>query len=380
MERIVSDSIIYPPSIPSSFATILQTALNVDVEQRYQTMEQMSSSVYSNSFATDTLSNSYVQNTNTSLSAEEELALYKQKVEERKRQEKERILKEKELARRKHEEEQEAKRVMREMALMPEYEKAMEYFAEGKFQDAKDIFKKLGDLKNSKAFLEKAKAEIKRIEKEIEENRKSKQYQDALAFMKKENYEQAERIFEELGDYRDSKEQLKIIEIIGLELVYISAVSCFENEHYVNARDIFSQLKDFKDSKERYALADKKVKEIEKDGKESNYNIALKYIQEKEYEMAKKLFKYLNDYKDSKHQLENVYKLITEDKYSKAVQLYNEKKYSEAFDVFDEIINYKDSRTYFDKINRRRKNITTIIFASLGFIITILFILETIII
>ena len=143
-------------------------------------------------------------------------------------------------------------------------------------------------------------------------------YNKAKKMMDNKQYYEAIDVLNELGDYRDSSEQI-------YECKYQIAVSHVDEKEYEDALDIFSLLsnRDYKDSSEKknlceyeitkqlfengdYLLASEKFYSLSEKGyadsielyKEATYKLAEKYIEEKSYEEAVKCLKDLN-YKDS---------------------------------------------------------------------------------
>lgn len=72
---------------------------------------------------------------------------------------------------------------------------------------------------------------------------KAGDYEEAVALMEAENYEEAVAIFLELGDYEDSAEMV-------LDCQYRIAVNTFNSEDYATAMNLFAALGDYSDAEE----------------------------------------------------------------------------------------------------------------------------------
>lgn len=71
-----------------------------------------------------------------------------------------------------------------------DYKKALELFEQGQYEEAKSVFEELGDYRDSKEQVSNCK------------------YNIAQGMFEQGQYEEAQTVFEELGEYQDSKEQV----------------------------------------------------------------------------------------------------------------------------------------------------------------------------
>jgi len=85
-----------------------------------------------------------------------------------------------------------------EMRRQEEYNSAVELYESGAYEEAIDAFQMLGDYKDSRSKLRKAK---KALEQKILEEK----YSHAVALFEAEQYDKALAAFEEISDYSDSK-------------------------------------------------------------------------------------------------------------------------------------------------------------------------------
>lgn len=127
----------------------------------------------------------------------------------------------------------------------------------------------------------------------------AEQYDRAVSLMDTQNAYQAVRIFETLGDFKDSSTLKKEAEKM---VKYIQAQSLLTAKKYEKALAVFHELGDFKDSP---------------DMDEYTYNLALELLDDQESDndlSALEIFKVLNDYKESKDYVNKFsYLLIEED-------------------------------------------------------------------
>lgn len=83
----------------------------------------------------------------------------------------------------------------------------------------------------------------------------SEQYDQAEDLMSKGNFAEAETIYFNLGDFRDSKEKAKKAYESLLLAKYDSAAEMMANKEYLQAEQVYISLRDYKDSKERAKTA-----------------------------------------------------------------------------------------------------------------------------
>ncbi|MBR5497757.1 MAG: hypothetical protein IKV76_07235 [Clostridia bacterium] len=113
-------------------------------------------------------------------------------------------------------------------------------------------------------------------------------YQKAINLMQNGDFDTAIVMFEELGDYKDSK---KMITETENEKTYRYALTAFNNGYYSNAINSFKSIFYYKDSAE-------KIKEAEEKIKEAKYEQAMYYFNKENYTNAEELFTNLN-FRDS---------------------------------------------------------------------------------
>ena len=118
------------------------------------------------------------------------------------------------------------------------YKQAEESFAAGEYVSARDIYRSLGDYKNSRDKFEEADNII--------------MYARAQEYFDNGEYEKAENIYERLGDYKDSKE--KLAEASNM-IIYDLAQQCYDDEAYYLAYELYDQLGDFLDAEAKSTTA-----------------------------------------------------------------------------------------------------------------------------
>lgn len=183
-------------------------------------------------------------------------------------------------------------------------------------------------------------------------------YQQAHILFEKEKYEQAEIIYLELGNYRDSNELKDEMANYTEKLQTYNEANILLNENkYDEAIVAFEKIKDYKDSSEKI--------------EDAKYNLGIEYYENKDYENAKKIFIELDDYLNSEFYLAQIeVKLITQYQeilYQKAFSLYVDENFTEAIELFETISDYKDSNELLNKctIQLKRRSHNNIIAAGI---------------
>lgn len=136
-----------------------------------------------------------------------------------------------------------------------DYNKAMDLYEDGKYEEAIVLFLELGDYEDS-------------AEKVIACN-----YGIALNFYNSGDYATAMNLFTTLGDYEDSAEKV-------LDCQYHIAVNAYECEDYATALNLFTALGDYSDSAEyRLEAAWKALHSyIEENGEKLESTTKLSYV------------------------------------------------------------------------------------------------------
>lgn len=130
-------------------------------------------------------------------------------------------------------------------------------------------------------------------------------YNDAIALLEAEKYDEATAAFEELGDYRDSETKIEEIKTILLDQKYDAAVELLNAEKYDEATAAFEKLGDHRDSKA-------KIEEIKIILLDKQYEEAEKLFNAGKYDEALNAYTTLGDYKDSKLRVEQIYNRLSE--------------------------------------------------------------------
>lgn len=115
-----------------------------------------------------------------------------------------------------------------------------------------------------------------------------------------QNYIEAQKLFEELGNYKDC---LYFIELSRKEEIYTNGVNLFDEGNYEEAIELFNQIDGFKDSNIYIEEANNLM--VQKNNTESIYNEAYGYYESKDYILAIQTFPELNGYKDSEELIQN---------------------------------------------------------------------------
>lgn len=159
----------------------------------------------------------------------------------------------------------------------------------------------------------------------------NRDYKKAEMLMSNGRYEAAIQIFEELDDFKDSRDRIAECEAGILETKYNNAVDAMNNGRFSSAQTSFELLGDYKDSAARAV--------------ECRYQNACVLLEKRNYERAFKEFRELGDYKDSEELLKVSEEAYQEQKYNTAVKEMNEGDYEMARIYFKGISGFKDSDT-----------------------------------
>lgn len=167
--------------------------------------------------------------------------------------------------------------------------------------------------------------------------KRSGAYSDASRLLSAGQYEQAEKAFKALGNYKDSAVQAakevpyrkacNIMEMAqkgdenGLKLISVARSSLTDKDNvavilYSAAAEYFDSLGNYKKSAEYSKQCFAAIEEINNSDIQAEYDAALALLNEKKYLMARDAFLNLGDYKDSQN-------MSCEAVYQKALSLFN---------------------------------------------------------
>lgn len=152
-------------------------------------------------------------------------------------------------------------------------------------------------------------------------------YKSGIKKFNQGDYLQAQTIFTELDDYKDSKQKI-------VECKYNIASEYIEKENYLEALKIFEEIKSFSDSSQKII--------------EVTYLKAKEFYNSKNYLNAIDYCTRIENYSDSK-------KIITDSKYQYAIQKYDEGDFTNAVQYFNQVIDYQESKLYLNKIDFLKK-------------------------
>lgn len=227
------------------------------------------------------------------------------------------------------------------------YREAMDILTVGKsvtsLEKAVSLFQSISGYKDSEEKTNECQEKIKGIKKKARQDKKRKiiagiivtatvlavafgwllvtviipgnKYKEAVSLKDAGEYDRAEEIFSELGDYEDSMIQVQ-------EVKYSKACSLRDGGKVDEALALYDELKDYKDSVEQVKML--------------KYSQACSLRNGGKYDEAIEILLELGNYKDSALQVREV-------KYIKACNLLSDKNIEEALIIFAELGDYKDS-------------------------------------
>lgn len=178
------------------------------------------------------------------------------------------------------------------------YNKALELYESGSYEESIELFDVLNDYKDSKDMI----LEIK--------------YADAISSYDNDNYDIAISKFEELGDYKDSGFMIQ-------SCMYYKAIDYSYKENWVLAIETMSKIPEFADSKELVL--------------EYKYNLGIQKALEKDWNSALEIMNSIPDYNDS-----NL--LIQDYTYSMALEKAYAYDWNSAIEILNSIPTHEKSR------------------------------------
>lgn len=226
--------------------------------------------------------------------------------------------------------------------LDPKYNNGIELKKQQSIESLKaaiTIFEELGDYKDSKEQISLCKQEIDSIQKEIEAKKRE---EERLAEIQRKEAEEKSK--------RNTKTAMIVAAIIAICLAgffvvtnviipnakYNAAVKLMENGEYDAAIDAFEAMNGYKDSSNQIT--------------ECKYRSAVELMDKEEYSEARREFQRLGEYKDSKERVSQCEELDKEKRYLDAVALMESGDYVEAYDALKKLYGYKDSSELADSI------------------------------
>lgn len=224
------------------------------------------------------------------------------------------------------------------------YKKALTAIDNNDYIKAHNLLSGLNDFKDSNRMLENIKDDFLKQDKDVRD--KTSRYEQALSWIKEENYSKAYEELTSLGDFKDSKKLAdKIYEKSQLDAQYQDAESLKKDGKYMEALKTFKSLKNFKDSK-------KKVKQVEEE-LEKLYSTALAQIKEENYIDAYNSLESLGDYKDSLEKKEEIYEDYEKDQeYEEAKNWISYKYYVRALNTLKNLKGFKDADKKLEEVER----------------------------
>lgn len=233
-------------------------------------------------------------------------------------------------------------------------------YKKNEFLNAVEIFKSLGDYKDSQDRINTCLARVENIKVREEKELYERRIKEEKERIERERKEEARRIAREkarikLRRYRIIVLTITLVIIFPLVLFktlipnvkYKKALSAIDNNDYIKAHNLLINLNGYKDSdivleniKDDFLNQDKEVRD-----KTRRYEQALSLIKEENYSKAYEELTSLGDFKDSKKLAEKIYeKSQLDTRYQEAVSLEKDGKYMEALKTFKELKNFKDSK------------------------------------
>lgn len=172
----------------------------------------------------------------------------------------------------------------------------------------------------------------------------SRTYAQAVSYREDGKYEDAYKLFVELGEFDDSASQAQTCKDYSNQQVYEQASTLKEGNKLDEAAELFESISTYLDSEQQ-------AKECRDLITDQTYERAVALQNEGDYEAAILIFTELGEYKDSAERIIKCNTGILEEKYQNAVAMMSEGKYEEAILAFTEIHGYSESNKRIDECN-----------------------------
>jgi len=225
-------------------------------------------------------------------------------------------------------------------ALESKYQSAQKAMEDGNYQSAVNTYKELAENQYKDAaqqllVAEEKLAAKKEAEKKAKEEADLNKYNEAQALLNEGSFDEAEKAFADLKNFKDSAAKVEEVKTARLEARYQDALKVLQAEDWDKAIELFTAL-GYKDSAA-------KAEEAREGKRAASYNEAVGYVQQKRYDKAIGIFRSLGDYKDSAEQMAACQLELNKIAYAEAEALEKQGKSLEAYNAFAALGNYKDS-------------------------------------
>ena len=195
------------------------------------------------------------------------------------------------------------------------YDKAQDALIDGKYQKAADLFESVNGYEDAAQYA---------------------LYAKALMYCSDGEYDDALKTLAFLGDFKDSIQLINYYAICKLS-------TSTEIDDILDAAEQFDTISMFRDSSKRAEECRQRI-----------YNIATEHFKSKDYKTSISIFSLIENFKDSREQIENCYNAIKEEQYLEAVALQESGDYINAIAAFNRISGwYKDKEDRILKIQEK---------------------------
>ena len=194
----------------------------------------------------------------------------------------------------------------------------------------------------------------------VQQNHLTQTYEKAVAFMNEEDYGQAIPLFETVAKYKDAD---ALAEECRKKQSIQEADSFFNAGNYENAMKLYEQIgltekvdECVRKEAEAYVLKEEYEKAIplyqqigeEKKANDCTLKVSEIYIKKKDYEKALSLLESIRGYR-------NADELIQSTKYKNAIGMFKSEHYDQAKNLFSELGTYRHSQDYVSRCMLARK-------------------------
>lgn len=139
-----------------------------------------------------------------------------------------------------------------------DYRNAIQLMERGQLAEAQRLFQGVGDYEEAQTYLVKIDQRLEEVFAQEQDQRREKQYQEALENFGRGHLDYAQQQFQSLGNYKDSQEKLAMVTKIlnqkeseHTAQVYEQGLTLFSQGHFSEALSLLGSIRHYKDVPEK---------------------------------------------------------------------------------------------------------------------------------
>lgn len=142
-----------------------------------------------------------------------------------------------------------------------DYLKAIQLTEQGQLAEAQRLFQSVGDYQEAQIYLVQIEQKLEEVFAQEQDQRREKQYQEALENFGRGHLDYAQQQFKSLGDYKDSQDKLAMVtQILNQKesehtaQVYEQGLTLFSQGHFGEALSVLGSIRHYKDVAEKLVM------------------------------------------------------------------------------------------------------------------------------